>query len=434
MEEVELLWLPIEVIHHIFSYLNAKEKAQASVLSKNWLIAWRTNRRLEFEDWDFYKPNWHPQNCCIYKIDPKEFRNCMSDSLQRYQEDHIEEFKLSINLTSDDLDSLDEWLRMAVEKGVEVLDLELCADMLSSPYILPEEILAAKSLSEFKVAGCKFPKQFNNTIKIMCKNIRVLKLWNVYIDNEIFHCLVEGYPFVNDLRIEECAGLNTIKVINLFSLEQLLIHSVGSKPMYGYGYCYDSGVVNLEVDAPSLEKTELGTIVSTHRHNCHIGDNHPRFDAVEIEKLKLKMPYLLFSTWTEDRTNNLVDCLLLACHPKTLVMHRNINEGDDNFIKHLLKILTTAERIRNRDSFKSLDHDVDRLKFPGNCSNNLVDGLFLACRPKTLVLRWRMDIRGYFIEDMFKILTAERRGNNVDSCKSPHIIKPWKDDLKGVDN
>ncbi|KAL3505802.1 hypothetical protein ACH5RR_031184 [Cinchona calisaya] len=490
-EEASLQWLPVEVIHHIFSYLNPEEKAQASILSKNWLFAWRKNPKLQFVDWDFYKPNWYPRNCCIYKNNPKKFRNYVNGILRKHQEDHIEEFNLSMNLTSDDLASLNGWLRIAIKKGVKVLDLSLCADMLSSPYSLPENILLeAKSLTELRLAGCKFINV------MMCKNIRVLKLFNVYIDDETFRRVVEGCPFMDDLRIEECVGLDTIRIINLSSLKKLfiqrlrnievdaptlekmelsilryprflelhasqnlkdlslkkisimgksffvdLMHKLPNLEYLEVKDCYVHGerVVNftshslkhlclssispstkiqIEIDAPrlvvfqfqcetilpnvsfmasrsSVSSSQMVSRIEINHQSPRIGawwfqdlnkllssligskisiyitfwrllqslehilggsSNHPSCVAVDVEKLKLKMPYSFITTWTEDRTNDLVDCLFLACRPKTLVMHRIINRGDD-FISYLLKLLTTAERIRNRDSCKSPDHD-----------------------------------------------------------------------------
>lgn len=46
--------LPEDIIHHILSFLTAKEAAKTNVLSKSWLSAWLTNPILELCDRPFF--------------------------------------------------------------------------------------------------------------------------------------------------------------------------------------------------------------------------------------------------------------------------------------------------------------------------------------------------------------------------------------------
>ncbi|XP_027118394.2 uncharacterized protein [Coffea arabica] len=525
MEKEVPLYLPEGIIHHIFSFLNTKQRTQASLLSKAWLKAWRTNPRLDFDDRYFHQIKnpvckffedqrncslKHPGNCSSCE---EKFRAHVSNyALLRkhdYQDHHIEEFNLSMTLIKDDYvacDLINTWLGFAVEFGVKVLQVTLHQGLYSS-YTLPvcDILPKAESLTELRVKNCRFPMQIYSERNIMCKNIKVLKFEEVYITNEMFHCLIAGCPSINDLVIIDCRGLNKIELINLCSLEKLRIYvrndlnikvdqapclenvellslhwmnfvQLGTSPnlkslsLYS-GRCIRNGQLfdDFVTKFPRLEYLrviESGSFAGLERINLtshslkhiHWFSNSETPKELDIDAPSLAsfsysnqiIPNLSFAS----ASSNMRSCISICC-PHLI---------DYSWFLRLYKLMLNLvpsrislgiELPHAKHSFQESIEDrliamiastcvpvqVEELqlytvaKWSPNIDEhsciNLIDGLLLACHPKTLVLpktKAHLSTGNFMIKYLLNLL-ADRR--DEESCKSP-CTKLWQKDLKKV--
>ncbi|KAG8370129.1 hypothetical protein BUALT_Bualt14G0085300 [Buddleja alternifolia] len=195
--------LPEVIIQHIQSFLNRRQAARTSVLSKSWYSAWSTRPILNFDEGDFQ----------IAKV----FSEFVKRTMQRYHELKlkIEDFRLQIQvIDSDSAPLADESITRALQLRVNDFSLEISGGYWK--YVLPVQVFEAKSLINLSVVGCKIDQEFNGNM--ICSNLLSLTLCRVFIGDDMIRDIVLRCPLLENLHLSECMGLLNVND-RLFAIE-----------------------------------------------------------------------------------------------------------------------------------------------------------------------------------------------------------------------
>lgn len=175
--------LPTPIIHHMMSYLDAKELARTSILSKRWnrlrisfpvldfalpysfhmnlYYDWYLRRRrriLEIDEWETYEweideYEWETNEWETDKsVRIKEFINFVDASLLQFHELKlcIQKLRLPIIRNEDEgmFSHVDKWIELTVRNGVKEREIGVMPG--ENAYSLPETIYSAKLLSSLE--------------------------------------------------------------------------------------------------------------------------------------------------------------------------------------------------------------------------------------------------------------------------------------------
>nr|XP_018622540.2 uncharacterized protein LOC108943198 [Nicotiana tomentosiformis] len=205
--------LPENVIYHIIRQVgrcNLKEAARTCVLSKTWNRLWTLRPDLMFDQCS------HSSFRSLEK-----FVKFVDDSLEPYVKE-----KLSIDsfilrqLRHPELAShLDRWTNMAIKHNVRELEI----DMGALYYNVPDTIYAGKTLTKLWLWMCNFEK--DNSTSTTNKLQR----------------LISTCPFIRDLKLDRCRGIQNLHVFGLVNLENLELSEC-------------EGLEKLQIQAPNLRK------------------------------------------------------------------------------------------------------------------------------------------------------------------------------------
>ncbi|XP_027115696.2 F-box/LRR-repeat protein At3g58900-like [Coffea arabica] len=222
--------LPEDIMQYILSnFLTPKEAAQTRLLSKAWWSAWHTSPVVCFCEPNFGKSS-NPEFCRAM------FLNFVNKVLLNYREHNhrIQTFKLQMIFNTESAQLVDEWMKIAIEKGLRKLELRT----YEKSYILPSITLESRSLEELVLYNCKFEQK--QVIKhIMCRSLRRLDLENVFLVDEVLENIILNCRLIENLNIHHCDGLRNITVKDLKKLKE-------------FSVIYD-GEQNVQVYSPNLE-------------------------------------------------------------------------------------------------------------------------------------------------------------------------------------
>nr|GEU79801.1 hypothetical protein [Tanacetum cinerariifolium] len=213
--------LPVELIHHIQSFLPVKEAARTCFFSKPWPRAWSTCPNLRFP---------------FLSIPHEKYHSFMSHTLLRYRSNNIpiQSFDLRLTISNHETASLAEnWIRHVSNPKTCLRELSLDISVYKGSLTLPLEIFSSENLKSITVktnlveyCGLKFFNSVcSNPVMIKCVSLRVLDLELVSITDNILANLLSTCKLLENIRLVWCKDLQTVKVKNLAFLRELIIHS-----------------------------------------------------------------------------------------------------------------------------------------------------------------------------------------------------------------
>ncbi|KAL3506445.1 hypothetical protein ACH5RR_031827 [Cinchona calisaya] len=285
--------LPQPIIHHILSFLEPKEEAKTSLLSKAWLSRWNTRPILHF----IYSHDWgssYDTDIQVIKTIHENFMNCIDTTLLRYhhQKNGIDTLNLRLyNFPFVSPDDADRWLQIAVENGVKRLSIRIY-----NYYVLPQTVFEAKSLLELSLSKCRLHHHLIQIIRcrglanIKATKLQKLKRFSVTLE-EISGSVEVEAPSLEDFNYD----LKLLQTSYFSKLKNLLMMLNQSE--ISLGIKFSSNLVGMIVDEMLMEN---GII-----------------PLPEVEELAISF----------DRTDGLdivylvVDNILFACRPKTIVLN-----------------------------------------------------------------------------------------------------------------
>ncbi|KAJ0007434.1 hypothetical protein Pint_29765 [Pistacia integerrima] len=226
------------------SYLFPKEVAQINILSKRW-----NQLRITFPVFDFDETYFLTED----ESDPitsvveenrlalrlKEFMEFVDTSLLRFCDLKfcMHKFRLFISVlyVEELVPYIDKWIRLAAEKEVKELDLDILieSDTMDTPYTLPQTIFSARSVITLRLVNCKL-ENISDTIR--SNSLRKLLLDEVFINEDMVQKLSSECPLLEEMSFTECWGLKRLCVfkalklkimsVSLYRIESIRIESV----------------------------------------------------------------------------------------------------------------------------------------------------------------------------------------------------------------
>lgn len=251
--------LPDEILSSILSLLSMREAAKTSILARRWKDIWKSSMNLDFE----MMKNKCGDSYCAYELSGLQREWCkfvswVDQILPIHLSSRIDTFRVRHCLGKEHACHIDQWIRFALDKKVNNLDLhfsKLDIDLPDyEPYSLPCWMFLEGrdySLKHLSLTYCKLPV-FTKFGSFNFKSLASLTLRDVGLSEghlEMFlsgcvnlewlsltHCLcphslqVEG-PFLKYLSISHCFYLMEIKIsaTNLLSFELK-----GSTPQFSF--------------------------------------------------------------------------------------------------------------------------------------------------------------------------------------------------------
>lgn len=245
--------LPTFIIHHLMSYLSAKEVARTSVLSKKWNQLYVSFPILDF-DQNYFFPGASRLDYgsfCVRKQNysfsetVKKFMDFVDASLVRFCKLKfcIQKFRLFLTFldVKGSAPIVDRWIRLAVENGVRELDFENITDE-NTVYTLPQAIFSANSVTNLRLVWCRLEQPFDS---IMLCSLKKLTLERVCLDEQMVQKLATECPLLEDLCFSNCWGLKHLCVSKASKLKIMEIRS------------FSEEIEIVEISVPSLQQLTL---------------------------------------------------------------------------------------------------------------------------------------------------------------------------------
>ncbi|KAL8504747.1 hypothetical protein ACS0TY_016068 [Phlomoides rotata] len=248
MEATQLL--PEEMIQHIQSFLDEKEAARTSILSRSWYDAWLTRPNLDFSDFTQWK--------CLPFLE-SAFVKSGRKTLQRYEELNlkIQSFKLSLDDSlewkfddwkygelEDTISVAIEWTKKAINLGATHLKIEFLREGgWDVEFLLPREVLESEFLVGLSFYGGTIDAQDHKVSWSRLKSLsldrvciqeylKVLRLMRVKIGEWLLRDLSSKFPCLKKLTLEHCTGYDEEIQICSNSLEFMsFLHEERMKTM-----------------------------------------------------------------------------------------------------------------------------------------------------------------------------------------------------------
>ncbi|XP_057773749.1 uncharacterized protein LOC130993046 [Salvia miltiorrhiza] len=191
-----------DTIERIQSFLNGKEAARTTILSKSWYSAWSTRPNLDFDQRHFRFRS------------ADQFLEFPKTALQRYEDLNlkIHSFRLLMVESHRDASLAKELVAKAVKLGAVDLDFT----SWNPSFVLPEELLRSEALAALSLAGtfeidlallnCSKLKSLTLSVTAKCDLVRDLiwrfpSLERLKFDGHYSLCDAEGrrsHPFFDD--------------------------------------------------------------------------------------------------------------------------------------------------------------------------------------------------------------------------------------------
>ncbi|KAJ8755996.1 hypothetical protein K2173_024541 [Erythroxylum novogranatense] len=214
--------LPDELVEHIFSFLPVKYARELGVVAKRFRKTWVLSRNLCFE--------------LIFVRDDElsRFITFVDRIIKSHSGPKIDSLRLNFDPFERE-GLICEWLKVAIEKGVEELDLDFFTDV---PFQLPLELIDVESLKTLKLTFCQvsYPPKLSGLTRLS-----TIVLRRMYVNSRLIDALFSTCFLLGALDLINCIGIERLKV---FALEQKGFRTLKVVS------CKD--IVEIEIDSPSL--------------------------------------------------------------------------------------------------------------------------------------------------------------------------------------
>ncbi|CAL8177071.1 unnamed protein product [Prunus armeniaca] len=209
--------MPDEILVSILSLLSLKEATATSILSRRWQFVWMSTTFLNFlaNNYDTGK------NIYRFILLKKEKRylesgmyvNWVNRVVEQHKGPKIEEFRVCFQLNSRFRSSIDKWIQIAMEKGVETLVLKFSLQNSvgsKKMYAFPHKLLGL----EKRNLHSHLPSLRPCGYKIGFHNLKVLLFKCVDVTDEVLEYLLSNCPVLEQLTVSETKSLVNIRVVH----------------------------------------------------------------------------------------------------------------------------------------------------------------------------------------------------------------------------
>ncbi|MED6156189.1 hypothetical protein PIB30_012204 [Stylosanthes scabra] len=253
--------LPKAILHDILGRLPDKDAAKTCVLSKLWRETWFSFPILSICSKNFFTrrdflsspedPLW------LSKLDT--FTEYVTKRLMRLRDQHLTIKEVKLNLTYIIVRRqvnhyIDWWIQMAIESGVEVLELHLTGGAKGDWYNIPLCLTQAKSLTKLVLSGGirLDPAFLNHSLKFF--SMKTLSLSHLLFGYEgVMEHFISHCPLIEHLTLDFCNVDNPLRLgdppgSNNYRVKSLSLH--GLQNLKGASLQY---IREVHIGAPNLE-------------------------------------------------------------------------------------------------------------------------------------------------------------------------------------
>ncbi|XP_077244261.1 F-box/LRR-repeat protein 25-like [Tasmannia lanceolata] len=249
------------LLPYILSFCPTKDAVRTSILSSRWRSLWTYIHNLDFS----------------FSMDAsgiEGFVEFVDRSMSLHKGFKIQKFRLSFGYRERFAPNVNKWIRLALEKQVELLDLDFLG--LPSSANIPHGIKLHHFFAFYSSANY-YPNTFDLSTSFfhVGSSLKVLKLTHCILKsnsldglgslktlclshvrlNGSFLEFIAGCPMLEDLDLEDCDGIPHFQISspNLqLKLKRLKIHT-----------CIDFKII--EIDAPNLISLDISGLASSDR-------------------------------------------------------------------------------------------------------------------------------------------------------------------------
>ncbi|XP_071712343.1 FBD-associated F-box protein At5g60610-like [Rutidosis leptorrhynchoides] len=207
--------VPVELIQRIQSLLAVKEAARTCVLSKTWSQAWSTIPRLRFH-LTLAFPNEEKE---------RDYIKFMDRTMSKYIQHNIPIESLKLKLDNHFASHFfNKWIStVAAQCCLRELYIRIFCNESDSKLILSDEIFSGKILHTLSLRGSRSSpiETVSRNSVINCANLRLLKLEDVEISEELLDTLFSTCILLEKIVLSLRSDMKTFKLRNLCYLQEL---------------------------------------------------------------------------------------------------------------------------------------------------------------------------------------------------------------------
>jgi hypothetical protein len=189
--------MPDDVLVSILSLITMKEAGRTSVLSRRWQKLWTFVPNLNFDaqerlNYDYLVDHRGKRRLeRLYRIERTKYVKWVNGVVKLHRAPVIDQFRVSFDLVVDYRHDLDNWVKFAIEKRVQRLEL---------------------SFDKYRPNPCPFPSLYRILSFPRCNSLRVLSLKYLSVSGEVLEYFICNCPFLERLCVHDSETLVNLKV------------------------------------------------------------------------------------------------------------------------------------------------------------------------------------------------------------------------------
>lgn len=216
--------LPDDILGCILSVLSFKEATATSILSRQWRYSWTFTRKLDFNGGKAlyrllnivkWRDNWK------LELDRERinYMRWVNDVIALCDDSSIEDFKVHFNLDKTHETCIDEWVRYAVSRNVETLELNLTTTggggsrRYDECYTFPYNLLGQFELKKLRRICMNHVNVSGEAMEFFLQNCPLLEELSVSESGHLLGLKITGpFPSFKRLEIELCRHIKSVEI------------------------------------------------------------------------------------------------------------------------------------------------------------------------------------------------------------------------------
>nr|XP_011464170.1 PREDICTED: FBD-associated F-box protein At4g10400-like isoform X2 [Fragaria vesca subsp. vesca] len=275
--------LPDEILVSILSLLSLKEAQATSILSRRWQYVWAYCITLNFAEKILVR--FRELDREARELERCRYVNWVDSVLKQHRAVNIELFRVAFNRGP--RSSIDEWIQLAMRKGVQMLELDFSAHapLLDEKYRFSGKLFGIGETSGLESSCSEY---------IGFKCLKVLDLKSVEVDQVVPEYFISNCPVLERLAVYKSYSLVNLRVVGQsIALKYLVIQkcfgieSIEISDANLVSFIYEGGLENLLLrNLPLL--VEISLLEGLICYDLKIASRSLSCCLSQLEILKLK--------------------------------------------------------------------------------------------------------------------------------------------------